>query len=225
MKKLILCYALLTIMISPMLISGEIVYNRKDTILLPQYLPPEDESPVIYEFGVGLGLTYGLFGGRFTIGNTNFSGDIGFGIIPFSWDASFSLGGSVHFFDRYSAVRPKITAIWSNTCGYNLILGKSSFGTTGDYKVLYKEAFPGFAVYMGLDYRLGKTSNFVIDLNIGAVFPSAGFEKIKKRYNDEKHQLESRGWTFENETASFNSFPKISLGVSYVIGRALDYRY
>lgn len=192
----------------------------------PQYLPPIDENPIITEIGVGLGLPYGFLGGRISMGNDIFSGDVGLGLVPISWDGSFSIGGTIHLLNRYSNVRPKITILWSNTAGYNLIYGKTSSHSTSlfNLKVLYKEAFPGFGFYGGVDIKFGKTSNIFMDIIIGAISTDAGLDKQKERFNEETEELENHGWSLDSKVAP-TYFPKFSIGIGYVIGRSLELRY
>ncbi|MDI6766341.1 MAG: hypothetical protein QME52_05905 [Bacteroidota bacterium] len=192
----------------------------------PEYLPPLDESPIITELGIGLGLPYGFLGGRISLGTDIISGELGLGLVPISWDGSFSIGGTIHLLNRYDNVRPKITILWSNTAGYNLIYGQTSSysSSISSLKVLYKEAFPGFGFFGGLDIKFGKTSNMFIDLNIGAISTTIGLEEQKKRFAEEVKELESRGWSLDSK-ATPTYFPKISIGFGYVIGRSLEYRY
>lgn len=147
------------------------------------------------------------------------TGDLGLGFVPLSWDLSFSLGGSLHLLDRYSMVRPKFTAVWSNTTGYILLYDQ------GTSKALYKEAFSGFAIYGGVDIKFGEYSNTCIDINIGSVFPSASQGEMEKIYDREIERLEQRGYSFESGRPSFSNFPKFSIGISYVIGRSKEMSY
>lgn len=192
----------------------------------PEYLPPLDESPLITELGIGLGLPYGVLGGKISLGNDIISGDLGLGLMPISWDGSFSIGGTIHLLDRYNNVRLKITGLWSNTAGYNLIYGQTSSysGSISSLKVLYKEAFPGFGFFGGLDIKFGKTSNMFIDLNIGVVNSAVGLDEQKKRLDNAAAKLKSQGWSLDSQVKPTN-FPKISIGFGYVFGRSLELRY
>lgn len=175
-----------------------------------------EESPWVYEFGVGFGLPYGVFGGRASVGNELITGDLGIGLVPLSWDPSFSLGGSLHLLDRYGTIRPKITALWSNTCGIVLLYDQ------GNSKVLFKEYYSGFAIYGGLDIKFSRDSDYSIDINIGSVFTSVSPAEMEEQFNTEKRLLEQRGYVFSSGSASFSNFPKFSIGISYIIGRSSE---
>lgn len=175
-----------------------------------------EESPWVYEFGAGIGLSYGVFGGRASVGNELVTGDAGLGFIPLSWDPAFSLGGSIHFLDRYGTVRPKITALWSNACGIILLYDQ------GNSKVLFKEYYSGFAIYGGLDIKFSRDSEYSIDINVGSVFTSVSPSEMEEKFNAEKYLLEQHGYVFSSGSASFSSFPKFSVGINYIIGRSAE---
>lgn len=208
---------------SPHVCAESLVPEKIDTTTAPtphtqEYLPPEHEAPLIQSFGVGLGVPYGVLGGKVELGGSLATGFAGIGIVPIAWDPAVSIGGSVHFLDRYSTVRPKVSVCWSNVTYANLIYNQDNLN------VLYKETFPGLAVYAGVDWRPGESNNFEIDLNVGGVIPSTDLNEIKARYERQKDRLVSSGWSISSES-SFGTFPKISVGVSYVIGRTLERRY
>jgi hypothetical protein len=182
-----------------------------------QYLPPENENPLISDIGLGFGVPYGVLGAKAELGGSLVSGFAGIGIVPIAWDAAVSVGGSIHFLDRYGAVRPKLSVCWSNVTDLNLIYVQEGMD------VLYKESFPGLAIYAGVDFRLGESDNFELDLNVGGVIPSTDINEIRARYQRHKNQLNSEGWLI-SDVPGFGTFPKISVGINYVIGRSLQLR-
>ncbi|GEM_PF-4299494 len=190
--------------------------------IIARYLPPIDEEPLIYEIGAGFGVPYGLFGMKGSLGTAQLTGDVGLGIIPLGWDVSAAVGGSWHILDRYSAINPRLTVLLTNTAGYNLLL-KDNGSVGGD--VYYKESFPGYAIFGGVDFRLGSSSQFFISVNIGAVSTFIGNDEAERRYNIQKAKLEHEGYVIESESVNYNVFPKFSLGVSYIIGRNLELRF
>jgi len=175
---------------------------------------PYDTSILIWEIGAGIGLPYGVFGGKLSLGNDLITGDVGFGLVPFTWEPVFTFSSVIHFMDRWSTVRPKITLSYSNVAATTFILESS------DFDVLYEETFPGFGVYAGIDWRLSKTGPFLIDINIGWIFPNIGNDKIKQRYNQAVDNFNSRGFDIDDEIIALDT-PKISIGLSYAPARML----
>ena len=228
MLKIYSIIALLTL--SSSLVCGQnFTQTGRDTsknfgLYSPEYLPPADEQPVIVELGLGLGLPYGTIGGKISVGNSIVTGDIGLGMVPLSWDLSGSFGATLNLLDRYSPVRLKLSGLWSNSV-CTIIFINQTFGQsllTGD--VLYKEIFPGFAFYGGVDIRLGKTSPYCVEFRVGGISPTAGIGEIKKRYDSKREELQYRGYNFDKEYLSLRNFPFISAGINYVIGRSLVLR-
>ena len=189
-----------------------------------EYLPPLDEKPLIIEAGAGIGVPYGVIGGKFSIGDALVSGDVAVGIIPLAWEISAAVGGSLHLFDRYNAVVPRLTIQYTTTAAYNLILKQTNAFSSSNTSTFYKEGFPGCAILGGVDIRLGKSSEFFLSLNIGAVVPFVGIDEVEKKYNQKKAELISQGYTLESEVNSINNFPKFAVGLNYVIGRSLVLR-
>ncbi|MCP4582040.1 MAG: hypothetical protein GY839_10505 [candidate division Zixibacteria bacterium] len=181
------------------------------------YGPPENESEIMGGIGGGLGVPYGVIGSNFSIGNKLATLDMGMGIIPFTDGLCFSIGGSFHFLNRYSGVRPKVSAFYSNAVAVLLSLEE------GTFKSLYDEKFAGSAAYIGVDIRMSKTSNWCLDLNLGMVFPTVGFDEIEARWEEAKNDLSNQGYILEDELKNLNS-PKISVGLRYSFGRSLIFK-
>jgi hypothetical protein len=203
--------------------------TKKDTLKSQivstlEYLPPLEEKPLIIEAGAGFGVPYGVLGGKFCIGDALVSGDVAVGIIPLAWDVSAAVGASLHLFDRYNAVVPRLTIQYTTTAAYNLILKQTNSFSSSSTSTFYQEGFPGYAVLGGVDIRLGKSSEFFLTLNIGAVVPFVGVDEVEKKYNQKKAELVSQGYTMDTEVLSFNTFPKFAVGLNYVIGRSLELR-
>lgn len=192
-------------------------FTQTTTPLLPRYVP-EDSSKMMWEIGCGLGVPYGTIGGKFSVGTSQFTGDIGVGMLPFAWQPAISVAGVVHFGNRYANVRPKLTAAYSNVAAAILIL------ESGGTETIFDETFSGFGTYFGVDWRLSKTSPLVIDLNIGWVFPSVGNDEIRKRNDEALEDLRMRGYLLSETKLSLNT-PKVSLGVTYAPGRKLKLVY
>ena len=188
------------------------------------YLPPADEKPYIIELGLGLGLPYGTIGGKISAGNSFLTGNVGFGILPFAWDLSTSFGATLSLLDRYSPVRIKVSGLWSNTVAAIIFINQSYGQSTLSGDLLYKEEFPGFALYGGIDVRLGKTSPYFVEFQVGGIFPTVGLDEVKKRYDEKRDEMAVRGYVFQKEYISLRSFPFISVGINYVIGRSLELR-
>ncbi|MBI3194370.1 MAG: hypothetical protein HYZ34_07905 [Ignavibacteriae bacterium] len=189
-----------------------------------EYLPPLDEPAFIIEAGAGIGVPYGVIGGKLSVGDALVSGDVAVGIIPFAWEVSAAVGGSLHLFDRYNAVVPRLTIQYTTTAAYNLILKQTNAFSSSSTSTFYKEGFPGYAILGGVDIRLGKSSEFFLTLSIGAVVPFVGIDEVEKKYNQKKAQMISQGYTLESEVNSLNTFPKFAIGLNYVIGRSLMLR-
>ena len=193
------------------------VAQTSGTAISPLYVP-RDTSKIMWNVGAGIGIPYGAFGGKLSLGTDLITGDIGLGVLPFAWTSVISVSGVVHFLDRYSGVRPKITLTYSNVVGAILLLKENSLDP------LYDESFPGIATYAGLDWRLSKTSPLCIDLNIGWVFPFVGNDEIRRRYDEAVVDLKSRGYVLTQETIALDT-PKISIGITYSLGRSLKLNY
>ncbi len=183
----------------------------------PLYVP-RDSSAVMWSAGVGAGIPYGTFGGKFSMGTGLIAGDIGFGVFPFAWTPTISASGVLHFLDRYATVRPKATLTYSNVVAAILFLEENSLDP------LYDETFPGLAAYAGVDWRISKTSPICIDLNVGWTFPFEGNDEIKKKFDEVKYDLQSQGYVMTDEKINLET-PKISIGITYSIGRSLKMHY
>jgi hypothetical protein len=134
-----------------------------------------------------------------------------------------SVGATIHFLDRYAGFNPHLTLQYTTAAAYGILLK----GTTADItsaSVYYKEGFPGYAILAGLDIRLGRTSHFFVTLSFGAVVPSVGMDEVERRYNAKKAEMSRAGYSVNDLTMSFGTFPKVVLGVSYVVGRSLERR-
>ena len=182
--------------------------------LIPKYVPADSSKPM-WEIGAGLGVPYGTFGGKLSAGNQSITGDIGFGILPFAWTPGISLGGSIHFGDRYANFRPKITVTYSNIVGAILML------ESGGTETLYDETFAGIGIYAGFDWRIMKTLPFCLDVNIGWTFPFVGNDEMMKRYNDVRDDLINRGYMSTDDSNSLETV-KISIGITYSPKRKLQ---
>ena len=187
------------------------------TTASPLYVP-RDTSKIMWSAGAGVGVPYGTFGGKFSLGTDLITGDIGFGVFPFAWTPAISASGVLHFLDRYATVRPKITLTYSNVVAAILFLEENSLDP------LYDETFPGLAAYAGVDWRISKTSPLCIDLNVGWIFPFEGNDKIKEKFDRVKDDLQSQGYVMTDEKINLET-PKISIGITYSIGRSLKMNY
>lgn len=193
------------------------VFAQTGNFFIPKYVP-RDSSKTLWEIGAGLGVPYGTFGGKYSYGTEKFSGNIGLGILPFSWTPAVSVSGVVHFRDRYESIRPKLTLTLSSMVAAILLLEE------GSMEPLYDETFSGLGVYAGADWRLGKTSPFGVDFNIGWVFPFVGNDEIMDRYDEAVGDLVSRGYGITDEEVSLDTV-KFSVGVTYSFGRSYIVKY
>lgn len=183
-----------------------------------QYVP-RDSSKTVWDVGTGLGVPYGIFGGKVSLGTSLITGDIGLGLLPFAWEPGVSVSGAVHFGSQYAAVRPKLTLAYSNIVAASLLLEEDSVDA------LYEETFSGIGIYGGMDWRLDKTSPFCIDLNIGWVFPFVGNSEIRERYDRAKADLRSQGYSLTGAEHLSLDRPKVSLGITYAPQRSLKLWY
>ena len=175
---------------------------------------PCDSSIIGLSFGTGLGVPYGTFGGKAVLSADPIAGEIGIGLMPFIWDVAISLGGSIHFRDRYSAIRPKISVSYSNIAAATFILDEIDLST------LYEETFAGIGLFLGIDWRPTETSAFCLDLNIGWIFPFVGNDEILNRYDKAVDDLADRGYIITEEMKSLNT-PKVSIGIIFNPQRTL----
>jgi outer membrane protein OmpA-like peptidoglycan-associated protein len=178
---------------------------------------PQSSSPVIWNIGAGLGLPYGVIGGKLGLGGDWLSGDVGFGIVPLSWQPAVSGSAVLYLANRNATVRPKFTFGYSNAAAALVILEDAS-GSTG-LDTIYDETFPGVGIYGGVDWRISKTAPFCLDLNIGWIFPKGGNKKIEDKYQEIVADLESQGYSVSAETLSLDT-PKVSVGITYSPGRS-----
>jgi len=193
------------------------VAQTSGTAMSPLYVP-RDSSAIMWSAGIGFGVPYGVLGGKFSLGTDMITADLGFGILPLAWEPAISLSGVVHSLDRYNAVRPKITFTYSNIVAANILMKE------GTLDPMYEETFSGVAAYAGIDWRLGKTSPWCVDLNIGWIFPFVGNDEIKKRWDRQVAYFRSIGYQLTSETISLDT-PKIYIGITYSIGRSLAVNY
>jgi hypothetical protein len=187
------------------------------TSLNPHY-EKRDSTKTMWEVGLGIGVPYGVIGGKLALGNEQITADLGLGLVPFAWSPCVSLSGVLHFGDRYAPVRPKITVSLSNATGVIALIDQA------DMEALYSKTYPGVGAYAGLDFRLGKTSPLGIDLNIGWVFPFAGNDAILKDYEEVRDRYVSEGYTLSDEKLSLNT-PKFSIGITYSPKRSFKFLY
>ena len=112
--------------------------------VIPYYAPPEKDTKLVYELGLGMGGYYGtVFALRFSTGGDLLSFDLGLGWAPLASGSRLDIspGISAHLSKRYAAFRPKISAIFSTT-GYTLNIMEEMTGT-GPAEVLYQEVHQG----------------------------------------------------------------------------------
>lgn len=193
------------------------VTSQESYNIFEKYIPPQNDPSIIFETGLGVGLPYGAMGFRGSAGNSFIMGEFGVGDYPFSPKTCFSIGGSVHFLDRYNWIRPKVTCIYTShaaALAYEL--------TDENDKVIEEisEVFPGLAIYGGADIRFARDGNWFLDLNVGWRIPFVGNSGVDKRDNEILNDLRNRGYEFEQESKAWRNFT-ISLGINYVIGRSL----
>ena len=192
--------------------------SKSSRFIFPTYKPPENASKMMWNFAGGFGLPYGVIGGKVSVGTDHFTGDAGLGILPIAWSPSFSIGGTIYFKNRYDNIRPKLTAVYSNTAAAIIMYD------SGSLDLLYDETFPGIGAYCGVDWRISKTSPFCIDMNICFTFPFEGIDEVKRKYNEVKDDLEQQGYVMTDEKISLNT-PKLSIGITYAPGRSLKLKY
>ena len=84
----------------------------------------------------------------------------------------------------------------------------------------YSKLYGGLAAYLGVDWRLGRTSPFGIDLNVGAIFPSDGIDEVKDEFERVKKEHEDQGYQLDNMSEP-RSFPFVSLGLTLCPARAM----
>ena len=191
-----------------------------------EYVPPEKASKLVYEFGTGLGGSFGVFGVKASIGGSFWSADLGLGIGPLAegFVIDVSPGFSVYLKKRYESIRPKLSVFLSSV-GYTLNVMEKITGE-GTSNVLYQENFSGIAALIGFDWRLGKASKLCLEFGLGYVYPFAGYNEVK-RINDEQVEIfELLGYEIEDmlglDTVSAMDFICISLGINYALGRSLE---
>lgn len=177
---------------------------------------PADSSPPIWDVGCGLGLPYGVMGGKLALGAKPVKGEVGLGVVPLVWSAAYSAGGTLSFAGQYSTVRPKITFVCSNAAAIIVFLEE------GDLDPIYDEVFPGFGIYAGIDWRLGKTIPFCVDLNVGWVSAFKGNDEVERRFYEVRDDLEDQGYEMGETKINMNA-PKISFGITYSPQRPLRF--
>ncbi len=191
--------------------------SSKDLKKIEKYIPPPNDPSIIFEGGFGIGLPYGALGFRGSVGNSLIMGEFGIGDYPVSPKTCFSIGGSVHFLDRYNWIHPKVTCTYSShaaTLAYEL--------TDQQDKVVEEisESFNGIGIYAGCDIRFASDGNWFLDLNAGWRFPFVGNSGVEKRDNEILQDLKNRGYELEDKSKAWKNLT-ISLGLNYVIGRSL----
>jgi hypothetical protein len=197
-------------------VSSAFAQISKPTV--PLRYVPRDSSQIFWNIGAGFGIPYGTIGGKFSSGANLITGEIGIGILPLAWTPAISLSSVVYFSGRYSAARPKITLCYSNVAGAIVMFDIENFET------LYDETFHGIGIYGGVDWRLSKTFPLCLDLNVGWVFPFVGNDEIRRKYDEVKEDLESRGYVGGEEMEGLGT-PKISIGFNYAPGRSFKAVY
>lgn len=195
--------------------------------VLPYYAPPEKDTRLVYELGLGMGGYYGtVFAARFSAGGNLLSFDLGLGWAPLASGSrvDISPGVSVHLSKRYISLRPKITAIFSTT-GYTLNIMEKMTGE-GPAEVLYQEVHRGIGILGGFDWRVFKTSGLCVDFGVGFVYPFVSYNELKRRYDEHVEVLELQGYEVEKRlgmaTVTPLDFLDISIGINYAFGRSLE---
>lgn len=169
---------------------------------------PVDSSRYIWNAGLGLGVPYGVAGIEGSIGTDLISLQAGAGIVPLVWDPAVTATASLYLKKRYAAFRPKVSLSVSNIVATTIIQEESADDN------LYEETYDGWAAFAGVEWRTSKSSPWIVDFNVGWVFPFVGMNEVKDRYNAVKDDLESLGYMFKNETQTFD-YPRLSLGLMY----------
>jgi len=175
---------------------------------------PAIESPIFVQAGAGVGIPYGTMGGRLALGSDHFSVDAGVGLVPFAWEPGFGIGGAIYLAGRTAPVRPKFSAVYSNAVAMIAIL------QSGSLDALYSQLYDGLATYFGVDWRLGKTSSFCLDIGVGAVFPSAGIDAVKADFDRVRADYARRGYSLRG-SSSPRSAPFVSFGLTFSPARAM----
>lgn len=178
---------------------------------------PRDSTGAMWSIGAGMGLPYGLWGGKLSVGGKRLTGELGAGVMPLAWEPILSGTAVLHFRDRCATIRPKLSVCYSSAAAVIVIFDESYDASPFD--TVYDEYFPGFGIYGGIDWRLGRTSSMCLDLNIGWTFASVGNDEVLRRYEEIKADLIAAGYVSQWETISLDT-PKISVGVTYSPGRS-----
>ncbi len=201
--------------------------SESQSPVLPYYAPPEKDTKLVYELGLGMRGYYGtVVAARFSAGGDLLSFDLGLGWASLAsgsrWD--LSPGVSVHLNERYTPLRPKITAIFSTT-GYILNIMEKMTGT-GPAEVLYQEIHQGMGIFGGFDWRISKTSKFCVDFGVGFVCPFISCNELQQIFDEHIEDLELQGYEVEKSfgltTVNLFEFLDISIGINYTFGRSLE---
>jgi len=190
------------------------IYSQNNIPVKYNGFTPRDTSQTMVSVAAGMGVPYAFIGGKILVGNKYVTGDFGLGMLPLAWTPAFSIGGACYFRDRYESIRPKISISYSTCAAAILILDQD------DMEPMYDEMFSGIGVYLGIDWRLSKTSPLCLDLNVGWVFPSVGNDEIERKYDEAVDDLRSRNIMITYEKLNLDT-PKISVGISYAPARSL----
>jgi len=211
--KSCLCLIGLFIALIPALVYGQQI----------SLVPPEKESKLFYEFGLGIGGYFGTVGSKISIGGDLVGIDLGFGVGPLAKGvtAAFCPGISVYFKKRYETLRPKMTIFYSNI-GYTINVTEKMTG--GSVNVLFQQNFPGMGAIIGVNWRLGKTSKICVDAGLGYVYPFKGYTEVKRIKDEQVQYWEQQGYEIEKMlgmgTVTALDFVNFAIGVSYAIGRS-----
>jgi len=192
-------------------VSAPALADTYQPVLVQRYAP-RDSTRIVWSMGAGAGIPYGVLGGKLAVGGSRAMGEFGFGFVPLAWESALSAGAVLHLGSRWAPVRPKLTVTYSTAAAAIIILD-NSFGSTS-LDPLYKELFPGFGVYGGMDWRIGRSSTICLDLNVGWIFPNVGNHGVEERYWKAVEDLIGEGYSLQNEKLSLGT-PKISAGITY----------
>ena len=79
------------------------------------------------------------------------------------------------------------------------------------------------AVLAGVDWSLGKSGKLYINLDLGYVYPFAGYEEIRQIMDEKVAQFRSDGYTisdsFNMDKVTWFDFVEFSVGVGFALGR------
>jgi hypothetical protein len=132
-----------------------------------------------------------------------------------------------YFRDRIKPLRPKLS-LFCTRIAYTLnVMEEMTIDASGFYtaraEVLYQENFPGVTLLGGVDWSLGESGRLCLNLDLGYIYPFAGYAEIKQIKEDKVDELLTEGYMVEG-TLGMNKvtaldFVDFSVGIGIALGR------